>query len=382
MQEICSLGQEISLLKKKNNANLCTEEETTLLREKQKRQEQLEKKLKEKKQNLERQSKFRQNRKRNLNEILTENPNLKERLHVREKVTPYNLKKYKITQLQSCFLLYCNKIFVYSLQIGRPSLNEFQPGLLQAIIDIAMHGASTDERRQTETLRTIKTLDDLGEALKKQGFEISRSGLYLRLIPRKATSIQGKRHVITVPVKLAKAQAESHKSHVDSRFASSTIFHLEQIASLLGPNYVLFISQDDKGKVPIGITAANKQAPLLMHVEYRVSLPDHDWVVAPSHKLIPSVYAGIKIEEQGMGKNNAVTYSGPTYISIRSGKHCSSTALSHALDFERVLNLDTFDTITKNESGSIKPIAIIIVDGGPDENPRYTKVIDSAIHHF
>jgi hypothetical protein len=31
---------------------------------------------------------------------------------------------------------------------------------------------------------------------------------------------------------------------------------------------------------------------------------------------------------------------------------------------------------------SVKPIFIVTVDGGPDENPRYQKVIDVAIHHF
>jgi hypothetical protein len=34
-----------------------------------------------------------------------------------------------------------------------------------------------------------------------------------------------------------------------------------------------------------------------MHVEYRVTLPDHDWVIAGKHKLTPSVYAGIDIKE-------------------------------------------------------------------------------------
>lgn len=95
----------------------------------------------------------------------------------------------------------------------------------------------------------------------------------------------------------------------------------------------MFISQDDKARVPIGITAATKQAPLLMHVHYKVSLPDHDWGVANRHKLIPSVYAGCLINSNAMGKPEAVTYSGPTYISIRSGKHSASTASSHAEDY-------------------------------------------------
>jgi hypothetical protein len=30
----------------------------------------------------------------------------------------------------------------------------------------------------------------------------------------------------------------------------------------------------------------------------------------------------------------------------------------------------------------VKPVFIITVDGGPDENPRYQKTIEVGIHHF
>jgi len=92
----------------------------------------------------------------------------------------------------------------------------------------------------------------------------------------------------------------------------ATITHLEELSSILGPKEVCFISQDDKCRVPIGVTAANKQSPLLMHVEYRISLSDHDWVVADQHKLILSVYAGIRIVPDGLGNKEAVSYSGST----------------------------------------------------------------------
>ena len=42
---------------------------------------------------------------------------------------------------------------------------------------------------------------------------------------------------------------------------------------------------DDKAKVPIGVTTANKQSPLIMHVNYEMHLPDHDFVKATKHKL-------------------------------------------------------------------------------------------------
>lgn len=195
--------------------------------------------------------------------------------------------------------------------------------------------------------------------------------------------LTGKRHVVTVPVKLLRAQNDHHAKHVDTAFCAATIHRLEELASLLGPKAVFFLSQDDKARVPIGLTAANKQAPLLMHVEYRVTLPDHDWVVASRHKLIPSVYAGVVIQPDGLGRAEAVGYSGPTYIAVRSGKHSSSTAYAHARDLDKLFELEEFkDMIKFGVDNAIKPIFIITVDGGPDENPRYQKVIEISIHHF
>lgn len=120
---------------------------------------------------------------------------------------------------------------------------------------------------------------------------------------------------------------------------------MEQLVSILGARQVAVISQDDKCRIPLGLSAAKNQAPILMHLEYKVILPDHDWVVAPGHKIIPSVYEGIKIEDGKIGDPKSVSYSGPTYIAIRSAKHCSSTAASHAFDFQELMHLEFFKDI-------------------------------------
>ena len=183
---------------------------------------------------------------------------------------------------------------------GRPRIEQEQSLLLKAIVDIALHGSASDSKRRSEIYRSVKTLDELTEALNADGFHISRSAVYLRLLPRRSSSLEGKRHVKTVPVKLAKPYNDMHKNHVDGAFCTATIRHLEELASMLGPSEVCFLSQDDKARVPIGLTAANKQSPLVMHVEYRVKLPDHDWVVAARHHLIPSVYSAICITPNGL----------------------------------------------------------------------------------
>lgn len=180
---------------------------------------------------------------------------------------------------------------------------------------------------------------------------------------------------------MLRASNAKHSDHQDARFCTATIRSLEEIAALVGPDEIAFLGQDDKARVALGLTAANKQAPMLMHVEYEITHPDHDSLVAQRHKLIPSVTAGIEVKRNGLGQAEAVGYSGPTYIAIRSGKHASSTAYSHAADFKRLLELEEIDSTMKMD-GLVKPIVIITVAGGPDENPRYRKVIQVAVHHF
>lgn len=231
------------------------------------------------------------------------------------------IAKKKIAKLMSTVNPQNENFIKLHPRAGRPRLESDQPLLLKAICDIAIHGSGAHERRRCDVLRSVKTLDELLQEVKSQGFQISRSGLYLRLLPKNYLTTEGKRHVVTVPVKLIGAQNDKHESHVDGQFCASTIRNLEELASLLGPNEVFFLSQDDKAKVSIGVTAAKKQAPILMHMEYKVTLPDHDFVVAAKHKLTPSVYAAIVIKPNGFGKPEAVTYSGPTYIAVRSGIH-------------------------------------------------------------
>ena len=249
---------------------------------------------------------------------------------------------------------------------GRHPIEHKQPELLQVIVDIVMSQSSAEGKRRYSVLRTCQTLDDLHSELKQLGFCLSRTALYHRLLPKRQDSTEGKRHVKTVPVKLIKATSTYHKKHVDSHFAMASIKYLKDLAKIMGPGPVFFLSQDDKSRVPIGLPAATKQAPFLMTMERRVRLPDHDFVVAGSHKLIPSVYAAAKIDP-----DNGVTYSGPTFIAIRSAKHDSSNPSTHSFDFDSLYSLDEFKTVCKTSDGKPKPIVIISVDGGPDENPRF-----------
>lgn len=119
-----------------------------------------------------------------------------------------------------------------------------------------------------------------------------------------------------------------------------------------------------------------------MHMNYRVRLPDHDFPVGGSHCLIPSVYTMQEVSKNSFGKAKAVSYSGPTHVVIRSGKHSSSTAATHAADTVRLSKLDNFREFLTNAEGVVKPIVVMKVDGGPDENPRFYKTILHSITIF
>ena len=97
------------------------------------------------------------------------------------------------------------------------------------------------------------------------------------------------------------------------------------------------MSPDDKATCPMGIPAATKQGKVLMHLEYRVKLPDHQYVIASRHSLKPSVYAFCKIDGSRVGTHESVSYVGPTAIRVRSCKHDSSTSRSHLRDLKGLL---------------------------------------------
>ena len=111
------------------------------------------------------------------------------------------------------------------------------------------------------------------------------------------------------------------------------------LADLFGDNHVFFLSQDDKPFVPLGLPISKRQTAILMHLEYKVTLPDHDFLIEEKHKLIPSVYAAC------LKRDGEVSYSGPKFISIRSGNHDTSCTETDSNDFEKMLQLEEFQDL-------------------------------------
>ena len=151
-------------------------------------------------------------------------------------------------------------------------------------------------------------------------------------------------------------------------FAKSFMDDMFEVCKLFGSKSVLVLSIDDKARVKLGLAAASLQSPMLMSLDYKVRLPDHSFVVGERHSLIPSVYGVCEIDEKG-----CLTYSGDTFIPVRSGKHDSSTPFTHAYDIRELF---------KCEQIKLKPIVIFMSDGASDEAPRFPKPLQTGVALF
>lgn len=126
--------------------------------------------------------------------------------------------------------------------VGRPRIPN-EDALIATISELAVHGSAADGRRRTEIMRACRNLTDLTNVLNESGFNLSRSATYLRLIPARANTREGKLHVKTAPVKLTRAENDLHKSHPDAQFCVASIRNAESIASLLGSSEVAVLSK-------------------------------------------------------------------------------------------------------------------------------------------
>lgn len=204
---------------------------------------------------------------------------------------------------------------------------------------------------------------------------------FFSLLPNRALSHDGKKHVITVPVRLRKLQGLPPRAqHEDSHFTAASIRHIKDLSGIFGNDCVFYLTQDTKSKVNIGRPTAKGQSPLIMRLDYDVSSVDSQTSPMSNtrHQLTPCVYAASIIDETGL-----IGTAGPTYISVRSAKHDRLTHESHARDFDHLVELKEFEKFARDHLGRVKPIIVMSVDNlGTENNTRYLRTLSTAIDRF
>ena len=80
------------------------------------------------------------------------------------------------------------------------------------------------------------SLEQFTKLVQERGYDVQKTALYHRLIPRRKDSVQGRKHIAerTIKVKLAKPQEDDHGNHPSKRFCLAEGRMNKQLASLLG----------------------------------------------------------------------------------------------------------------------------------------------------
>ncbi|CAG8756326.1 10656_t:CDS:1 [Cetraspora pellucida] len=115
--------------------------------------------------------------------------------------------------------------------------------------------------------------------------------------------------------------------------------------------------------IPLGITAIGKTFHAVQNLKEPIMLPDHDFPIAIHYKLILSIYMLMNPKN-----NNNTLYNRQLAIFIHSQYHGGTSSASHIEDLKSLTQNNLLNKILKLEN-TIKPIWILLVDGGLDENP-------------
>ncbi|CAB4406867.1 unnamed protein product [Rhizophagus irregularis] len=257
---------------------------------------------------------------------------------------------------------------------GRPPLLFENPNLHDHIHDSIEFGEA-DKKRRKEVVK-IRTIGHLRKNLEENyNIYMARTTLNNYLLPCQSNSIAARAHHHPAWVAVAGVSRTETRDHPDGHYCLASVKYARQFATVFADNSVI-ISQDDKAKIGLGVPAVGRTFHTLQSVHEPVSIADHDFPLGSGQKLIPSVYLMIKPNEA-----NDELRTGQLAIFVRRQWSLGTSSLTHMQDLESlVLDSQYNDVLKKN--GEIRPIWVLLVDGGPDENPRHLKNIKTYCQLF
>ena len=257
---------------------------------------------------------------------------------------------------------------------GRPSLLFKHPNLHDHIHDSIKFGAA-DEKRRREVVK-VRIIENLHKTLEENyNVYMARTTLNNYLLPRQSNSIAAKAHHHPAWVAVAGVSRTETRDHPDGHYCLASVKNARQFATVFADKAVI-ISQDDKAKIGLGVPAVGRTFRTLQSVHEPVSVADHDFPLGNGQKLVPSVYLMIKPNE-----SNDELRTGQLAIFVRRQWSLGTSSLSHMQDLENLALDPKYNDVLKT-NGEIRPIWVLLVDGGPDENPRHLKNINNYCQLF
>ncbi len=165
------------------------------------------------------------------------------------------------------------------------------------------------------------------------------------------------------------------KPHIDEHYCLASV-KAARVFSEVFADEAIIIFQDDKAKIRLGISAVGRTFKTIQSVNEPVTVKDHDFPTGSKMKLISSVYLVINPAD-----SSNTLRTGQLFIFIRPEYFIRTSSTTHIVDLESIISNEEFSSTLKKE-GKVRPIWILIVDGGPDENLRHMKNIVQYAHLF
>ncbi|POG78579.1 hypothetical protein GLOIN_2v1766467 [Rhizophagus irregularis DAOM 181602=DAOM 197198] len=139
---------------------------------------------------------------------------------------------------------------------GRPSFLINEPNLLENMHN-SIEFVAADHKRRKEVIK-VRTIKHLREKMEENyGIYMANSTTQNYLQPRHSNTKEAKRHHHPAQIRLAAVGRNEMSDHVDEHYCLASIKGIKSFALAFSQNVVL-ISQDDKAKVPLGISAVGK----------------------------------------------------------------------------------------------------------------------------
>ncbi|CAG8596260.1 7297_t:CDS:2 [Gigaspora margarita] len=221
----------------------------------------------------------------------------------------------------------------------------FEHSNLHEHIHNSVESGAADEKRRKEVVK-VRIIENLRKSLEENyNVYMARTMLNNYFLPRQANSIAARAHHHPVWVAVSGVSRTETRDHPDGHYCLASVKCAKQFASLFA-NVSVIISQDDKAKVGLGVPAVSQTFSTLQSINEPVKVADHDF--SAEFRQIA--------------------------IFVHRQWSFGTSSLTHMQDLQCLTQDPLYDEALKTNS-EIRPIWMLLVDEGPDENPRHLKNI-------
>ncbi|CAG8831689.1 17413_t:CDS:2, partial [Gigaspora margarita] len=205
---------------------------------------------------------------------------------------------------------------------------------------VKVESGAADEKQRKEIVK-VQIIENLRKSLEENyNVYMARTMLNNYLLPRQANSIAVRAHHHLAWVVVSGVSHTETRDHPDRHNCLASVKCAKQFASLFA-NVSVIISQDDKAKVGLGVPAVSRTFSTLQSINEPVKVADYDFLAGFSQLLVLSWSFGTSL-------------------------------LTHMQNLQCLTQDPQYDEALKTNS-KIRPIWMLLVNGGLDENLRHLK---------